>query len=83
MEAFQPFDVFRIVGPIFRAERPELYEVKLIQPCQFIENPLCRLVQVFVIVNQTARQFHVIIVAAFFVAGLLYEKHFEMFAVKT
>ena len=74
---------FGVVGPVLGTERPELYEVKLIQPCQFIEDPLCRLVQVFVIVNQTARQFHVIIVAVFFVAGLLYEKHFKMFAVKT
>ena len=80
---FQPMHVSGVFGAVLGAERLELHQVYVLKSRQFIQNPLGGFVQIFVHINQTAGQLHIMEDFTLFFSGTFNQQDFQLLSVKT
>ena len=72
-----------VFGAVLGAERLELHQVYVLKSRQFIQNPLGSFVQIFVHIDQTAGQLHIMEDFTLFFSGTFNQQDFQLLSVKT
>lgn len=81
--ALEPDDIARIARTVFRAERLELCQPYIFDTCEFGQYAGGSLVEVLVLIDQRAREFHVVEFSGVVLAAALHQKHTQVGAVKS